>query len=269
MGDGRAEIERPGPQAVVIDGVEVRAGSRVRLRPAAGTDVLMRALDGRRAIVEAVMQDLEDTVRLTVTLEDDPARAFGRRGGLGHRFFVAPEELVPLEAGPGARPPRRVLVAGVGNLFMGDDGFGVAVAGRLAGRPLPDGVQVIDFGIRGMDLVYALGDGYDAAILVDAAPRGQPPGTLEVLEPDLAENLFMGFHGHGMDPVAVLAMARQFGPLPERVLILACEPLSVGDPDGEEIHAELSPPVQAAVEPALALVDTLLQELTDNQGAPR
>ena len=82
----------------------------------------------------------------------------------------------------------RVLVAGVGNIFLGDDAFGVEVVRRLAGqtgRPLPDGVRVIDFGIRGLDLAYALCDGYDAVIVVDAAFRGRPPGTLYVIEPDL------------------------------------------------------------------------------------
>src|SRR5438128_1754175 len=84
-------------------------------------------------------------------------------------------------------PPdrRAVLVAGVGNIFLGDDAFGVEVAQRLARRPLPAGVRVVDFGIRGLDLAYALLDPYEAVILVDAMPRGEQPGTLYVLEPDL------------------------------------------------------------------------------------
>ena len=77
-----------------------------------------------------------------------------------------------------------VLVAGIGNIFHGDDGFGVAVAQQLAGRGLPPGVRVVDFGIRGLDLVYALLDGYSAAILIDAVERGDPPGTLSVIEPE-------------------------------------------------------------------------------------
>src|SRR5947209_6163179 len=80
----------------------------------------------------------------------------------------------------------RLLVAGVGNIFLGDDAFGVEVVQRLLRRPQPDGVRVVDFGIRGLDLSYALLDGYEAVILVDAAPRGAPAGTLHVLELDAA-----------------------------------------------------------------------------------
>ena len=79
----------------------------------------------------------------------------------------------------------RVLVAGIGNIFLGDDGFGVEVADRLAGRTLPDGVQVADFGIRGVHLAYELLDGYDALVLVDAVPMGEPPGTVAIIEPEL------------------------------------------------------------------------------------
>src|SRR6516225_7125141 len=79
----------------------------------------------------------------------------------------------------------RILVAGIGNIFLGDDAFGVEVARRLAARPQPDGVRVADFGIRGIDLTYALLDGYETVILVDATPRGGQPGTLYVIEPDV------------------------------------------------------------------------------------
>src|SRR5436190_196968 len=148
MLDGRAEISRPGPESVLIGGVAVAAGSRVILRPhTTDTDVLMRAVDGRRAIVESVVQDTEDQIRVTVTLEDDPIRSLGKARGLGHRFFFAPEELEPIPAAGLDVPPRRVLVAGIGNVFMGDDGFGVAVVGALSGRQLPEGVDVVDFGI--------------------------------------------------------------------------------------------------------------------------
>ncbi|HZU39474.1 MAG TPA: hydrogenase maturation protease [Solirubrobacteraceae bacterium] len=261
-GDGRAELDRPGPEAVSIGGVRVGAGSRVRLHPAGDADLLMRAVAGRRAIVEAVMQDLEDNVRLTVALEDDPARALGKARGLGHRFFFAPEELEPLDGEPAHAVPRRVLVAGIGNVFLGDDGFGVEVVSRLSRRPLPDGVDVVDFGIRGMDLAFALADGYEAAVLIDATERGQPPGTLEVIEPEPPEDDYAGLQGHGLDPVAVLAVARRFGALPERVLVVGCEPATIGDPDGEDIQAELSPPVLAAVEAAVTLVEGLIGELT-------
>lgn len=266
MLDGRAEISRAGPDSVHVDGVRLTAGSRVVLRPrTTATDVLMRAIDGRRAIVETVVQDTEDVISLTVTLEDDPARSLGKGRGLGHRFFVSPDEVQPLPTEGPAAPPRRILVAGIGNVFMGDDGFGVAVARRLAERQLPEGVDVVDFGIRGMDLAYALGDRYDAAVLIDVAPRGQPPGTLEVIEPDVEPDLFVGFEAHGMDPVSVLQFARQFGPIPERTLIVGCEPETVLNPDGDELLDELSAAVTAAVEPAVTLVEELVRGLADPQ----
>ena len=114
----------------------------------------------------------------------------------------------------------RVLVAGIGNVFLGDDGFGVAVAQRMLERGVPAGVRVLDAGIRGFDLACALLEGWDAAILIDAVQRGGPPGTLYVLEPDPAE-LEQPAHPelmvatHGMEPLKVLRLARSLGgPLP-------------------------------------------------------
>ncbi len=257
-----AELARPAPEAVTIAGVVVRAGTRVMLRPRSQEDILARHLDGRRGIVDSIEQDLEDTIHLAVTLEDDPARDLGKGRQLGHRFFLAPEEVEPLPAAGPAGPPVRILVAGIGNIFLGDDGFGVAVAGRLAQRELPEGVDVVDFGIRGMDLAYALGDGYDAALLVDATPRGQPPGTIEVIEPVLDEDVDVPVQAHGMDPVRVLMLARQLGRLPGRTLVVGCEPQTVVDPDvSDAVVAELSPPVRASVERAVAVVESLLEEL--------
>ena len=178
------ELERPGPDAVLVDGVEVRRDSRVRLRPRAGGDVFDLALAGRTAVVEGVEADLEGNLLLAVVVEDDPGRDLGVHRQPGHRFFFAPEEVEPLPARVAATAAPRVLVAGIGNVFLGDDGFGVALAGRLARRTLPPGVEVVDFGIRGMDLAYALPE-YDAAVLLDATPRGQAPGTLYVIEPSL------------------------------------------------------------------------------------
>ena len=147
----------------------MRRGSRVRLRPRAGADVFDLALAGRVAVVDSIEEDTEGAVHLVVTVEDDPGRDLGAARSLGHRFFFAPAEVEPLPGEPAAAaPPRRVLVAGIGNVFLGDDGFGVALADRLARRALPAGVDVVDFGIRGMDLAYALGEGYDAG---DAARR--------------------------------------------------------------------------------------------------
>jgi hydrogenase maturation protease len=153
-----------------------------------------------------------------------------------------------------------VLVAGIGNVFLGDDGFGVEVARRLRERVRPPGVEVADFGIRGVDLAYALGEGWDAAILVDAAPRGQPPGTLHVIEPETDAPPPAALDGHAMDPLTVLGLARRLGHVPARVLVVGCEPASVStDPD--DVTMRLSAPVTAAVEGAMALVEGLVAEL--------
>ena len=159
----------------------------------------------------------------------------------------------------------RILVAGIGNLFKGDDGFGVAVAGRLAGRDLPAGVEVSDFGIRGLDLVYALLDGYDAAILIDSVQRGEPPGTLYVIEPELpsGDTEPDPLSPHEMDPQKVLRLACLLGGDCRRVLLVGCEPASFGD---EEFgRMELSPPVAAAVEQAAATVERLARELIEEE----
>jgi hydrogenase maturation protease len=144
----------------------------------------------------------------------------------------------------------KILVAGIGNVFLGDDGFGVEVAGRLARRPVPRDMTVVDFGIRGLDLAYALGDGYDAAIFVDVACRGRAPGTLFVFEPTIEANGEGGVSAHGIAPAEVLAMARTLTGASCPVRVVACEPLSFG---GEEGSIGLSPAVEAAVEPAIEL----------------
>src|SRR5204863_146800 len=104
-------------------------------------------------------QDMEDNVQLTVVADDDPGRDLGERRMPGHRFFFAPDEVEPLGGA-------RVLVAGIGNVFLADDGWGVALAERLAERVLPEAVAVVDYGIRGMDLAYALGEGWDAVAML-------------------------------------------------------------------------------------------------------
>jgi hydrogenase maturation protease len=249
-----------------VAGVEVGRGSKVVLRPGAGGDVFDRAIAGKLGVVEGIHQEVEGAIQLAVVLEDDPGRDLGERRQPGHRFFFSPEELEPLA---GASPPGvRVLVAGIGNVFMADDGFGVAVAERLAERKLPPGVDVVDFGIRGMDLVYALGEGYDVAVFVDAVPRGEEPGTLFVIEPDLREGE-VAIDFHGMDPVKVIALARELGEVPERVLVVGCEPKVRMNGDEEEIVGELSEPVLAAVDGAVELVEDLLGELTEANGGRR
>jgi hydrogenase maturation protease len=152
-----------------------------------------------------------------------------------------------------------VLVAGVGNIFLGDDGFGVEVARRLGAVSLPDGVQVGDYGTSGMHLAYDLADqGYGTTILVDAAPRGEPPGTLTVLEirpEDRAELAAAGgpqlLNGHGMQPEVVLGVLDMLGAEAGRILVVACEPASA------EPGMGLSAPVEAAVDEAVRLVTRL------------
>ncbi|MGI8528920.1 MAG: hydrogenase maturation protease [Geodermatophilaceae bacterium] len=162
----------------------------------------------------------------------------------------------------------RVLVAGIGNIFLSDDGFGVEVARRLGQRDLPADVEVVDIGIRGMHLAYQLLDGYEALLLIDAAPRGGQAGDLYLIEPDLAaipEDDGALLNAHGMEPDAVLSliktMARdQSEPLIERVLLIGCEPQTVEEGMG------LSPPVAAAVEAALSMVERVLaNELSDTR----
>jgi hydrogenase maturation protease len=146
----------------------------------------------------------------------------------------------------------RVLVAGVGNIFLGDDGFGPEAARRLAGRPLPAGVRVVDYGIRGMHLAYDLLDGYDALVIVDAVSRGGEPGDVVVLEVG-EEDLGSGdFDAHGMEPTAMLASLGSLGGSLPRTYVVGCEPADVGEGIG------LTEPVAAAVDRAVELVAGLV-----------
>jgi hydrogenase maturation protease len=156
----------------------------------------------------------------------------------------------------------RVLVAGIGNIFLGDDGFGVAVASRIAGEALPEGVKVGDFGIRSVHLAYELLDGYDSLVLIDAVDRGDPPGTLTVLEPDLTgppagDAARLGaMDAHTMHPEAVLNMLGTLGGHVGRVLVVGCEPALV------EEYLGLSAVVEGAVEQAVKIVMDLVAELS-------
>jgi hydrogenase maturation protease len=164
-----------------------------------------------------------------------------------------------------------ILVAGIGNIFKGDDGFGVAVAQRLGCRPLPAGVTVKDFGIRGLDLTYALLDGYAAVILVDTVQRGEPPGTVYMIEPETfaiadaqPEDLLLS--PHELDPARVLRLAAALGSDCRRVILVACEPASFGD---EELGLmDLTPPVAAAVDPAIDLVAQVINQLLAEENPP-
>lgn len=252
-------LRQPAVATVSINGVAVQAGSRVRLAPRPGGDIMDIALADRVAIVEAVEQDVDGAVKLAVVIEDDPGRDLGFARSIGHRFFFDPAEVHPLGE-PVPKPPRRVLVAGIGNIFLGDDGFGVHLAQRLAAEPLPDAVQVRDYGIRGLDLCFAMQDGYDAVVMLDAVPCGQAPGTLYVIEVDPSEG-DPTLDAHGMHPLAVVALVRACGVAPPPTFVVGCEPAIRVDPGDDEIVGDLSQPVQAALEPAVALVRSLLDDL--------
>ncbi|WP_165987295.1 hydrogenase maturation protease [Streptomyces sp. YIM 98790] len=167
---------------------------------------------------------------------------------------------------PPSAPPPRVLVAGIGNVFLADDGFGPAVAAELLRRPLPDRTEVADFGIRGMDLAYRITSGCTAVVLADALPRGAAPGTLTVLEPEVPDAAAAP-ETHAMDPVRVLALARWLadGPLP-RVLLVGCEPLVRMTGEEPDVRVGLSEPVARAVPEAAGLVLSLLPALAGESG---
>jgi hydrogenase maturation protease len=149
----------------------------------------------------------------------------------------------------------RILVAGVGNMFLSDDGFGAEVARALAGRELPAAPEVADFGIRGVHLAYELLDGCDLFILVDAAPRGLAPGTVTVLEVDpLDFESRSVIDAHSLSPDDVFGLLASLGGRPARSLVVACEPADVSPGIG------LSGPVQAAVPNAVRMIEEILEQ---------
>ncbi|MGW0710883.1 hydrogenase maturation protease [Streptomyces sp. NPDC002643] len=165
-----------------------------------------------------------------------------------------------------AQPGVRTLVAGIGNVFLGDDGFGVETARRLATRELPAHIEVVDIGVRGVHLAYQLLDGYDTVVLVDATARGGAPGTLYVIEHDLAgaspAPAAPALDGHRMTPDTVLALlgtlcAGTGGEPPRRVLVVGCEPALLDEGVG------LSAPVSDAVPEAVRLIEELIEELVE------
>jgi hydrogenase maturation protease len=163
----------------------------------------------------------------------------------------------------------RVLVAGVGNTLRVDDGFGVVVARRLQEMTLPEGVNVLETGTSGMTLVQELMEGYDALIVLDIVDRGRPPGTIMLIEPELRDATLMSHderhsltgNTHLANPSSVMMMAQSMGNLPPRVLMVACQPY-----DATGLGMELSPQVTAAVEVAIAEVESELARLFAVQG---
>lgn len=163
----------------------------------------------------------------------------------------------------------RILVAGVGNIFLGDDGFGVEVARRLGQEPMPDGVRVADFGIRGVHLAYELMDGYDALILVDAVSSGDAPGVVSVIEPEVGpatsgDRVPAMVDAHSMDPETVLSLVAEHGGQVGRTLVVGCQPAVVEERMG------LSELMAGAVDRAVDVVRRLVDQLgAPNTGAPR
>jgi hydrogenase maturation protease len=160
---------------------------------------------------------------------------------------------------------KRILVAGIGNIFMGDDAFGVEVAERLIQQPMPREVRVADFGIRSYDLAYTLMDGWDATILVDIMKRGREPGTLYLIQPDMSA---IGtdpdevVNAHGMDPLTVLRMVRSLGGEPSRLYVIGCEPAMLPDDEGA---MRLSPEVDAAIPGAIEMIRSLVGRILNDE----
>jgi hydrogenase maturation protease len=159
----------------------------------------------------------------------------------------------------------RVLVAGIGNIFFGDDAFGVEVVAALTRADLPEYLYAVDFGIRGYDLAYAMMEGYAATILVDITSRGEPPGTLYLMELDperVAKPEKKMPDGHGLDPVQVLRLVQSLGGQIGCLYLVGCEPAILEREDGE---IGLSEPVRAAVPQAVEMIRTLVKQLTPGQ----
>jgi len=234
---------------------QFRKGDRVRLRPHARSDVFDLALAGRSATVSSVERDIEGRFYIAVLVDDDPGVSIGPRRP-GHRFFFAPEEveLAPAEEQPVESARRTILVAGIGNIFLGDDAFGVEVAQRLVRSELPEGARAVDYGIRSVHLIYDLLEPIDELIIVDAVDRKEPPGSIFVFDPE--QGAFGDDSGdlHGVDLHAVLAAIDQLGERRPRVRIVGCQPVELG------AHIGLSAEVEDAVEKSISLIRRILCE---------
>lgn len=154
---------------------------------------------------------------------------------------------------------QRVLIAGIGNIFRGDDGFGIEVVRRLGVETLPEWVRIVDFGVRTLHLAFEILDGYTATILVDATTRGEPPGTVYLIEPEEVPEQGVP-DAHGMDFRAVLQLANSLSEKRHKIYVVGCEPLEVREGIG------LSTPVACAVNEALRLIHKVLEGLCPSSG---
>jgi hydrogenase maturation protease len=257
--------------SLTIAGVELKPGHRVRLHPGKRGDVMDIALAGKTAMIESIEQDYEGKFHVCVVADDDPGRDIGMMRQPGHRFFFDPEEVEPLsideaQQETNAQTPS-ILIAGIGNIFLGDDAFGVEVVQRLERRKLPERVKAIDFGIRGYDLAFALLDGSDVTILVDACPRGGEPGSLYVIEPDLSALDTPGadqasIDAHSMNPMNVIRIAKSMGGDLKRILLVGCEPATLGPEEGQ---MGLSETVAAVVDEATNIVESLVEKVRNGE----
>ena len=244
----------PGEERATIDGVTFRRGAKLVLRPGVDRDLYDRMLDGRVATLERIYLDYDDRVYLGVTVDDDPGQALMRETGRYLFFFAHEVRLAAREVG-------QILVAGIGNAWLQDDGFGGEVARRLQQHELPAGVTVLDAGTGGLDLAYEVMRGYEALVLLDISRQGGEPGSLYVIEPDpedVGGQLADGeaIDPHAMDPRTVLRFVKLVGGWPGKVVVIACEPGEVGD-----VGLGLTPAVQDAVERATELVLETLARL--------
>jgi hydrogenase maturation protease len=256
-------------KSLEIQGVPVACGDFVRLRPIAGGDIFDLALRGKTAVVESIQQDYEGHLHVCVVVDEDPGRDIGLMRQPAHRFFFNPSELEPIakEEAMQIKETKKILIAGIGNIFLADDGFGVEVALRLARQSFPSGIRVTEFGIRGFDLAYALMEGYETTILVDAYPGEGQPGALFVVEPDLKdldspETQQSFIEPHAMNPLNVLRMASTMGGDLKRVLVVGCVPATLGPEEGQ---LGLSGPVAAAIDDAVKLIDSLVTRILAGQ----
>jgi hydrogenase maturation protease len=238
---------------MLIGGTEVRTGTRVRLKPTRRADAHDLFYADRLATVKGVFNDVDGAQHVAVALDDDPASDVLEWQG---RFlYFHPDEIEVVADSK----TLRVLVAGIGNIFLGDDGFGVEVANHIDMDQLaPEvriGTTIEDYGIRGVHLAYELLNGSDALVLIDAMPLGERPGTVVTFEPDVDAIDASAVDAHSMSPATVLGLLAGLGGQVPRVVIVGCEPLSVDEGIG------LSDPVSCAVAPAVDAVCELLTEM--------